>query len=321
MKECNVVFITDENYAMPTSVAIVSLIMNYKGKSSLNIYILGDGLSDESKHRLSLCKEVNDIDVVISIIDVNNDISIKAHEIYSSHISKSTFIKFRIPQVLKGVDKVLFLDSDVIVCKDISPVFEYNIDDLYLASVEDIDLSRVKADGANNIKRISMPVNKYFNSGVMYLNLEKMRKDDITRKLIENKRKHPKHLFDKDSLNFILYENRLEIPWKYNFLSAFTELLSIDELNRYYGCSYGSMDALVDEAVVLHFAGEHKPWIYDMPFTTIRFIDYYRVSPYRDVELKIKSYIRELDNKYAELYKQTDFLRKPKRLLMRLLGK
>ena len=100
MKEYNVVFITDENYAMPTSVAIVSLIWNYNCQNRLNIYVICDEVSAETKQRLIKCKKVKDIDVDIILIDVDNDWSGQRAELDSAHISKAALIKFRIPLIL-----------------------------------------------------------------------------------------------------------------------------------------------------------------------------------------------------------------------------
>ncbi len=322
MTECNVVFITDENYAMPTGVAMVSLIRNFSSRYSLIIYVICDEVSEETKQKLLKCKEVRDTDVDIVFIDADNAWDGPRAELDSVHISRAAMIKFRIPVILERVNRVLFLDSDLIVEGDISGIFEYDIDDVYLASVEDMDPSRMNAEGISHVKRISLPVDRYFNSGVMYLNTEKMRKDDITAKLYEDKKNNPDHGFmDQDSLNYVLCKKRLELPWKYNFMAAYVKNLDIDGLNRYFNREYICTDEYLDEAVVLHYAGDQKPWIMDVPYTTSRFIKYYRMSPYRDNELRLRSYIRELEKLYDDLYMRTNFLRKPKRWIMKLFNR
>jgi len=47
----NVVYITDEKYAMPTCVSILSLIMNMEKQMKLSIYILADDISKDSQNR------------------------------------------------------------------------------------------------------------------------------------------------------------------------------------------------------------------------------------------------------------------------------
>ncbi len=322
MKECNVVFITDENYAMPTSVAMVSLIMNFNSEHRLNVYVICDNVSKETKQLLIKCKDAGSIYTSITFIDTDNSWEGQRSELDAKRISNTAMIKFRIPLILEKLDRVLFLDSDLIVTGDISSVFDYNIDNVYLASVEDMNPLRVGFGKESHAQRLGLPVDKYFNSGVMYLNTEKMRKDDITHKLFEDKIKHPKHGFwDQDSFNCVLYEKSLELPWKFNYLTAFTDFLDIDGLNRYFGSDHSCIDELVEEAVVLHFAGEKKPWTLDIPFITPRFMKYYKQSPYGDKKLSLHSEILELRKKYADLYKKTDFLRIPKRLACKVIGK
>ena len=147
MTEYNVVFITDENYAMPTGVAMVSLIKNFSSRYRLIIYVICDEVSDETKQKLLKCKEVRDADVDIVFIDADNAWDGPRAELDSANISRAAMIKFRIPVILEWVNRVLFLDSDLIVEGDISGIFEYNIDDVYLASVEDMDPSRISDDG------------------------------------------------------------------------------------------------------------------------------------------------------------------------------
>ncbi|MCK7489743.1 MAG: hypothetical protein MZU79_05535 [Anaerotruncus sp.] len=89
------------------------------------------------------------------------------------YVTSAAYLKFDLPDLIPNQDKVLYLDGDIIIQKDLSDLFEINIKDYYAGAVKDIGL----IDNDLNIKN-------YFNSGVMLLNLKLMRENNASTALL-----------------------------------------------------------------------------------------------------------------------------------------
>lgn len=184
----------------------------------------------------------NKYNVEINIINFSNymdkyldDKSPNKDTIYSnfcfSRLVLSDFIK---------EDKVIYLDTDTIVRKDISRLWKLNIDDYYVAGVKDYGVM-----DDNYLQSLNLS-GKYINSGVVLFNLNKIRKDKIVDKwfkLINSK----KLLYpDQDALNIICSDYELYLPSMYNFINNVTLEVVNKNLTKIY-----------------HYAGPKTNWIAD----------------------------------------------------------
>lgn len=287
MTRVSVAFICDVLYVIPTIVAITSLLCNKNPDTYLDIYIIAVELSNDDIDKFYEFCENN---VSIHIIRVTSE---KFSDIPKSfHITSTACFKFDLPYLIPHKDKVLYLDSDIIIQKDLSNLFKTNIDNYYAGVVKDI----VMIDNDLNIK-------DYFNSGVMILNLELMRKDDMPAALL-NIRITANHLtfVDQDCFNILFNKKVKLLPVKYNcFYNSFLRFkqLSLDFINKCFGTHYSSFEDLKEDSYILHMAGNDKPWIYYNGISAREWDGYYRKSPFRYHQLKRKS-IKPLD--FIELH-------------------
>ncbi len=154
-----VVFITDENFAIPTCVAIISLIKNKDKDTFYYIFIIADRISIETENKLfSLKKD----DVNIQLIHISSEKFEGIHEGEKSICvaSLSALFKFEIPNILPLEDKILYLDGDILVRKDLKELFNINIENFYVAAAHDT--------GKLYFKRpIIKEIPSYVKSGVM----------------------------------------------------------------------------------------------------------------------------------------------------------
>jgi lipopolysaccharide biosynthesis glycosyltransferase len=137
------------------------------------------------------------------------------------------------PRVLPtSLSKILYLDSDVVVLRSLGDLWNTDLYDHALAAVEDIDARPVAF--------------KNFNSGVMLMNLEFWRQNDVGERAIAFARNHPEKIeyHDQDALNAILAGKWVELPAIWN-----------DQINHF---DIG-MVPLADVAI-MHCAGAIKPW-------------------------------------------------------------
>ena len=186
MTKVSVAFICDSHYIIPTAVAITSLICNKNPNTYYDIYIIAADLSDDEIEKFYELRENNaDIYIIKASLE-------KFKSIYKSrYITSAACLKFDLPVLIPHKDKVLYLDSDVIIQKDLGDLFEINIKDFYAGVVKNF----LQID--NNLK-----INNYFNSGVMLLNLKLMRENDSSTALLNIRKSSNKSAFmDQNCFN------------------------------------------------------------------------------------------------------------------------
>lgn len=259
----NIVFITDTTYLIITIVAISSLLESKFENTHYNIIVLLDNVENVSLlHALE-----NKYNITINIININSSRLSELHKGKNEYCtaSKAALIKFIIPNVLKNEEKVLYLDSDILIKKDITDLINTEINGYPLAAVPDT--------GVLYSTRTVKYSNKYFNSGVLLLNLEEMRRNNYVEKLIETKSQlQDNSLMDQNVFNIVFNGNVKILPIIYNLL--FTNLLRAKEkfkfesLNNLFYEQYHSFDEMLQDASIVHFASKDKPWKYNnVPFS------------------------------------------------------
>jgi len=283
----SVAFICDSLYVIPTIVAITSLLCNKNPDTYLDIHIVAAELSNEEINKFyEFCENK----VSIHIIRVTSE---KFSDIPKSfHITSTACFKFDLPYLIPHENKVLYLDSDIIIQKDLSDLFKTNINHYYAGVVKDI----VMIDNDLNIK-------DYFNSGVMILNLELMRENDMPATLL-NMRKTANNLtfVDQDCFNILFNKKVKLLPVTFNcFYYIFLRFkrFPIDFINKYFGTNYSSFEDLKEDSHIIHMAGNDKPWIYYNSISAREWDGYFQKSPFRFHQLKRKS-IKTLD--FIELH-------------------
>lgn len=297
MNMINISFICDDGYVMPTVVAIVSVLENKLDDTNLCIYILADSLKKENIEKFKSL-ENNSCKVIIKKVDSSR---YKGLEKKYSNVSRSSLLKFSIPEVLSDVDKVLYIDGDVIVRKDLSELFNIELKDYYAAVVSDGPKKTIA--GGKKHAYYGDPL--YFNSGMMLLNTKKMREDELTRKLIDFRLNEYNYFMDQDAFNRVLGKNVIHVSPKYDMMlhlvSFMNEDFSMDQLNEFYNINcYETVDEMLKDAVILHYTLS-KPWKYfDIPGAD-EWIRYYNISSYHTNKLNRVSYMTYVLN--AKLYK------------------
>ena len=119
----HIVMITDDNYIMPTYIAIKSMFENKKLNSKYKINILTNNILEKNVNILTSLSTTNfEINIINKTEIVDNIGSLNQER----HVTPTAILKFFIPEIFKDLNKILYLDSDIIVQKDLSEL--YNID-------------------------------------------------------------------------------------------------------------------------------------------------------------------------------------------------
>ncbi len=273
-------FICDEYYVMPTAVAIISVILNKENDVYYDIYLVTNNLTSES---ITILKNMETESVKIVIINADKGEKFDKFKIPGHHVTPSALLKFELPELLPDeLDKILYLDGDVIVQKDLTVIFNENIENVYAGVVSNGPFRAKRFSNRYNIK-----CTLYFNSGVLLLNLKKMREDRISELLMECKYRNGRKdgLMDQDTFNLVFREKVSLLPFYYNFQYHPWLDFDVKQLAEHYGLKMvDSKYRWIPEAVIIHYS-MRKPWKYFHYFASDIWFHYYLLSPYKNVAL------------------------------------
>lgn len=301
--QINIVYITDQSFAMPTCVSILSVIVNMDREDNLKIFVVCDGVDESSKERFMLLESDR---AKIELIDIHDEkcLGMFASCIYADciHVTGTALYKLSLAEILKGVRKVIYIDGDTLVQKSLGSLYDYELGDNYVGAVNDM-LDECEEGDSGLANRIGLSGRSYFNSGVMLLDLEKIRTDEMSRKLIDYRENGTNYFMDQDALNAVLGDRRTCLPYSYNFLATVTEAYDVDEIaERFCEKKKYSIDECISEAAIIHLTGKRKPWKYNLPWFSRLFFQYYKKSPYCQEDINLISPMKELvcEVKYQE---------------------
>jgi lipopolysaccharide biosynthesis glycosyltransferase len=246
--QVNVVFGADKIFIEHLAVAICSLFQ-CNPDLSFNVYVLNTDIDKDSWRRLSeLAEQYGQSLIDMKILDREVEGLISSESYYT----KATYYRLFIPEKL-NVDKALYLDSDIVVNGSIEDLYNTNIDQCYLAAV---------ADGVPNPhKDLGMSEgSKYFNCGVMLVNLRKWREDRIKERVIDLTRSKPwaMRCADQCGINSIVNGRGKELHPKYNAQAVFFQLRFEHTRSDLYPA--GQLREAVEKPVIIHYSGKEKPW-------------------------------------------------------------
>ena len=164
---------------------------------------------------------------------------IPAVEIYTV----ATLFRLYLPEILPNVNKVIYLDCDMVVNLDICELYSIDIDKYPLAAVT--RGGNFKKLWALFYKNVKISPELYFNAGLLLMNLEKLRSENslVTMSLSYFSKYPDSPYLDQDFLNWAFQRNYLHLDKKYNVISS------------EYSC-----DNLLNECIIHYESAINKPW-------------------------------------------------------------
>lgn len=239
MSKINIAFSINDNHCLYVFFTI-SMIKKYT--TNLDIFVLHTDLSDKSKDRLRTLETES---VNIHFVKIDRDLFSNL-PLTLDGITIETYYRYLLPEILVDCDKVIYLDSDLLIRCDVKELWDIDVSQHYLAGVNEIDIINRFPD---HKLKLGFDLDELFiNVGVLICNLQKMRQDKITHHLFtETERLKDIILFqDQDVINVALKGKIADLPLAYNYTVEAMEkdLLSLDEIK------------------VIHYNSQiAKPWI------------------------------------------------------------
>ncbi|MGM9904007.1 8 glycosyltransferase [Enterococcus sp. 10A9_DIV0425] len=258
-----VVTASDENYAPYLSVMIATALKNSNKMRHIYFYVIDDGLSEYSKEGLKQTVKEYSEHASIQFLTVEKDVY--EDFLVSDHITTTAYLRISLPKILSkyNYQKVLYLDSDILVLDDIVNLYDEPLHGKTIGAV--IDPGQTKA-----LKRLGIDSDEYyFNSGVMVIDIDQWNKKNITEKTISFLKEHGDRIIyhDQDALNAILYGDWEQFHPKWNMQSSL-----IFEKHPAPDDNYKELYKSGNKAPsIVHFTGHDKPWntLKDHPYTQI----------------------------------------------------
>lgn len=240
----------DKNYIPPLQVMLTSLYMNNPGEK-VELYLLHSRLQEKELEPLE--KQCGRLGYKFFPVKIEDSWFSQAP--VTKQYPREMYYRLLAPCFLpQKLHLILYLDPDILVINSLRPLWETDMKGRLFAAAAHTG----KTNLANNINQVRLgTTHKYFNSGVLLINLDQGRKEILPEEIFQYAGEHAKELLlpDQDILNAVFGSRTLELDdylWNYDARNYSTYLLRSGGV-----CD---MDWVMGNTGILHFCGKTKPW-------------------------------------------------------------
>ena len=226
----SIVLAADNVYLIPLETTIKSVLYHNR---DVDFYILNSDIAPEWFKLLGRKMEV--VNSTIRSVHIDKEL----FESYKTgpHINYASYFRFFATEVVES-DRVLYLDSDIIVTGELATLFEIDLKGYSIGAVDDVYAYEGRKSG--------------FNSGVLLMDVAKWKEHSIVNSLLElaAEQNQVVHLGDQSILNIYFEDNWLALDKTYNYMVGADTFRLDQECER--------LDN--NPPVIVHFASHDKPW-------------------------------------------------------------
>lgn len=272
-RDPTVVLAADDRFAMPLAATVRSALDHLSPDVTLRMVILDGGISPDSKQRLLRSWPAGRF----SVQWIKVDDSALAGSPVSGHVNIVSYYRILIPRLLPDdVHRVIYLDSDLIICGDLARLWQHDLAGHACLAAQDpsapymdssIAVDNLAESGpfigchrpVPNYHALGLSAKApYFNAGVLLLDLDTWRREDLSGRLIACLEQNKGHVqwWDQYALNVVLAGRWGWLDPRWNQGS---------HIYRYPTCEQSpfdraSFDQQRDDPYIVHFTTRHKPW-------------------------------------------------------------
>ena len=233
MGRINVCISCDDNYAQYAGVVAASVLANAEKDSNICFYILDGGISEANKEKILSLKSIKSCEINFVTIDeklFEDYKQIKTH----AYLSIAAYYRLKISTLLPDTDKIIYLDCDVVVNKDLRELFDTELKEYIVAGVKDINFRMLRKNPS------------YVNSGMLLMDLKKIREQNIEKEFLEYTRANIDtiKLGDQEIINTVLNGKIKLLPDRWNVQSS----------------NFTNRSIYTNNPWIIHYVGKQKPW-------------------------------------------------------------
>lgn len=260
--QINICFGISDNYCQHCACTIASILYNSNPKDKYNFYIISGYISEMNKKNFEMLKHLRNFNITFLEVNVDEYLNLDVN----NQLGPSSFFRFKAFELF-DFDKIIYLDVDLIVRKDIAQLYETDIEGYYCAGAEDLVAPR-------KIKEYNLsPDTNYINAGVMLLNLKYCKENNVPEMLSDFlSQPWDRQWNDQDILNY-LFQNKIKfVDIKWNC--------------TYYASMYKNQEyfhQMAKDPSIIHYIGYAKPWLAGMrPHLKSDYFKYLKMTPWFD---------------------------------------
>lgn len=271
----------DNNYARCCASSIASFCLNNPTKN-FNFHIMAKDLSTTNKKNFEQLAQLYSVNIYIYEINIDTLAKLPTQ----THLPIATYFRFILPLILNNVDKLFYIDADIICLQNADDLFNANLNDNIIGAVPDLSWMNTKRNKALNLQN-----HIYFNAGMLIINIAKWNNFNTFTKVLQAIQDEPQKFryLDQDALNLILTKHIQYLDTKFNCIDT----NSIDKKN----------------IILLHFAAHPKPWNIAFPISKVcnefnkNLYQYYEnKTPWKNLPLELPKNYKEIKI-YAKVLK------------------
>lgn len=254
-----IVMACDESYAMPLATALRSLAESNRRSWPVTVYVLTDRFSEYARNDVAISLPEGAINLTWLNVDLQS-----FHKLSTlRHISLVTFARLLVAEQLpKSLERFIYLDSDLLVLRDLHALWRINLQGKCVAAVTDDWLDSVIREDRAYREEPNLPiVERYFNAGVMLVDFERWSSNKVGDKALKYLTEHPLTPYaDQDALNVSLDCNWLPVSNQWNFQGHLTTRIRL----------------MPEPPAIVHFITSAKPWLREHGTPNEALFDSYR---------------------------------------------
>ena len=241
----NFLYCFDSNYNFQGLTSINSLISQTSSK--LSIYVIHENPSSITEQ----IKKINDKNVHDIHVYKFEKQNIKFPRVEGTHVSDATYYRLFMSDYLpREIDFITYIDADILCLKEPNKEIQATIDTMVQCNSPIAALTE-SIGNKEDIERLNLNQENYFNAGVLVINMEKWNKKSEESEFINNLNQIKDKVlwWDQDVLNF-------------TFDGEYTELNSLLNYQIEPNNNFDTKK-IEEEVIFLHYLGNTKPWSFN----------------------------------------------------------
>ena len=277
-------FACNDKFVPYMATLLVSICECSSSKYNYDILILTQNISEKNKEILKKMIK-NRSNFSIRYLDPTSYIQGCSFYI-RGHFSVETYFRLVLPELLPAYQKILYLDSDMVVESDVAELYNENIESFLLGACHDADTAGLYNGYEPNKKAYMDQVLKlkkpymYFQAGTLLMNLEEFRKVYTVEEKLKYAASQKFQLLDQDILNKLCEGSVRYLDMAWNMMVDYAGIRK----NQIVVKAPAWLNEMYLEArkkpKIIHYAGSEKPWYHpEMDFGET-FWNYARKTPY-----------------------------------------
>ena len=267
-----IVFALDDGYAMPTAVAITSLLENKNKETFYKIYLLTPGLSENHYKKL---KSFDGKGCSINIIE-NKD-ALKNFHANLEKVTSTDYFRLILPSFIKE-EKVIALDGDLLVLDDLNELYNIDLEENIIGGCYFRPHDVYNREYVQNT--LGLDEGKRINIGVMLMDLKKIKENALDKEFVKHIGRFK--VMSEDIINYVCKNKIKYLPLKYNYNLHFYKYKKL--LKNCPKHSEKEYKEAEKHPTVFHYTLE-KPWKVKNVVKNKLWLKYYKKSPYENEKI------------------------------------